>query len=260
MLNFKSTRSAMLAALAGAMLYREGEPGVDGSNAAPAVPPAPSDYVGMEPVTFHFKKEKLTDEKGNVVGEGKKLPKADLFLPVPKNSRIIEILQDTTEQFAKERKLIRDAILDVVYGAARSQINAFREVEANKDQPVTQATLDLDKLDWTFIANIPKGERGITVPSDEDIQAFLDKYLEVMPAATNKTKEKIENHVALFKAGFKKQRNQKELLEVFRQALAIFATNISDDELEDHMAVVEYFQNKLDRMLKAEEKITIDDI
>jgi hypothetical protein len=228
--------------------------------ATTAAPAAPNDYTALTPVSFHFKVEKLRDEKGTVVGEGKKLPKADLYLPVPTRERIAEILLDDSDKFSKEKKLLEDAILDVVYSVARGQINAFREVDANKDTPITQSVLNLDKLDWTAIANMPKGERGTSVPSDEDLQSFYDSYLAIMPEAANKGKEKIENHIVLFKAKFKKQRSQKDLLEVFRNALAVYASAAGDDVLEDQLSVVEYFSNMLERYLKSEEKITLEDI
>lgn len=231
--------------------------------AAPTPPAAPTPYVVMQPQKFHFKKEKLRDETGKEIGEGKKLPSAELFLPVPKSSYLVEILQDTTDKFAKEKALLMDAVTDVVYGVARGQINAFRESPANKDTPITMSVLDLDKLDWTAIANMPKGERGSSIPSDEDIKSFLESYLEVMPAATGKPKEKIENHCALFTAKFKKQRGQKELLEVMLSALAIYVTTVAESQpevLEDNSPVVEYFQNMLERYLNSEEKITMNDI
>lgn len=231
--------------------------------AAPVAPAAPNDYVTMQSQKFHFKKEKLRDDTGKEIGEGKKLPTAELFLPVPKPSYLVEILQDTTDKFTKEKALLMDAVSDVIYGVARGQINAFRELPANKETPITMSVLDLQKLDWTAIANMPKGERGSSVPGDDDIKLFLESYLEVMPAATGKTKEKIENHVALFTSKFKKQRGQKELLEVMLSALAIYVTTVGESQpevLDDNAAVVEYFQNMLERYLKSEEKITMDDI
>ena len=228
--------------------------------AAPApAPAAPNDFVTMQEQTFHFKKEKIRDAEGKEVGEGRKLPAAKLYLPLPKTDRLVQILQGG-EEFAKERELLLGAVNDVIYAQARAQINAFREADANKDTPITAAVLNYDKLDWTAIANMPKGERGTSVPSDEDIKTFLDSYLEVMPEATGKDKSKIENHVALFQSRFKKQRSQKELLEVFQSALGIYAGAVSDEVLEDNMAVVEYFSNMLARYLKSEEKITMEDI
>lgn len=266
-------RKYMFAAAFAAMAFRQQEPGTDGAgaaaiadaaakvnqpDAAAVAPPAPTAYVQMVPVKFHFKKEKIRDEAGKEIGEGKKLPSASLFLPIPKTDYLVEVLSDTTDKYAKEKALLMDAVSDIVYSVARMQINAFRET--NKETPITMSVLNLEALDWNKIANMPKGERGTTVPSDEDIKAFLDSYLEVMPAATNKSKEKIENHVALFTAKFKKQRAQKDLLEVFQQALGIYTGAVSEEVLEDNLAVVEYYDNMLSRMLKSEEKITMDDI
>lgn len=223
----------------------------------PPVPAAPNGFVTMEKQSFHFKTEKLRDDKGTVIGEGKKIPKADLFLPIPKTERLIEILQGG-EEYKKERELLMSAVKDVIYGVARGQINDFRE--SNKDKVVTAEALNYDKLDWTAIANTPAAQRGTSVPSDEDMQVFFNSYLEVMPQATNKPKEKIENHIVLFKTGFKKQRGQKDFLEVFRNALGVYVTAVNEETLEENQEVVEYFSNRLERMLSAEEKITLEDI
>lgn len=205
---------------------------------------------------FHFKTEKLRDEKGNVVGEGKKHPSVELDLPVPTVAGLQAFLAEP-EKFAKEVELILSTLTDQVYRIARGQINDFRE--NNKDGTVTAAVLNYDKLDWSAIANMPKSERTSSVPSDEDIKAFLDLYLEVMPTALNKPKANIENHLLCFQTGFKKQRSQKEILEMFTNALAVFVTTVGDG-IEEHLEVVEYFSNRLAKLLKAEEKITMDDL
>lgn len=250
-----------IAAVSG-MLYRQdaaGDTGGTGTAAAPVAPPAPSANVAMQPVTFHFKTDKIRDEKGTVIGEGKKLPSANLFLPVPTKEYLIQVLQGG-EEYKKEQDLLMGGVLDVIYGVARGQINAFREVDANKESLVTQEVLDLSKLDWTAIANMPARERASSIPSDEDQQAFFDAYLEVMPAALDKPKEKIENHINIFKSGFKKHRAQKDFLEVFQSALGVFANTVPTEVLEEHLPVVEFFTNRIERFLKAEEKITMDDI
>lgn len=210
----------------------------------------------MTKQTFHFKTEKLRNEKGEVVGEGKKHPSVELDLPVPSLARLQEYLA-APEQFKAEVDLLLSTITDQVYRVARSQINDFRE--NNKDGTVTAAVLNYDKLDWTAIANMPKSERGSSVPSDEDVKAFLDSYLAVMPAALGKEKEKIENHLVCFQTGFKKQRAQKDILEMFTNALAVYITAVGDG-VEEHLEVVEYFSNRLNKLLKSEEKITMDDL
>jgi hypothetical protein len=206
--------------------------------------------------TFHFKTEKLRNEKNEVIGEGKKHPSVELDLPQPSLEQIAVWIADPAT-YAKEVELLQSTMLDQVYRIARVQINDFRE--NNKDATVTAAVLNYDKLDWTAIANMPKAERGSSVPSEADIKAFLDTYLRVMPAALNKPQQNIENHIVCFTTVFKKQRGQKDILEMFVNALQVFVVTLGD-AVEEHIEVVEYFGSRLDRLLKTEEKITMDNL
>lgn len=229
-------------------------------------PPAPNAFVEMKKQNFHFKKEKdvtgpSADDPSKIVvlQAGVKHPTVEMYLPIPKRERLIELLSDPVK-YAKEVDLINSAIFDVIYGVARGQINDFRDNDANKGKPVTQAVLNFDELDFTKIANTPKAERGAYAPSDEELKTFLESYQEVMPAAADKKPEAIKNHITLFQGGFKKQRAQKDILELFSGMLAIYLTSAPPDAQEENMQVVEYFINKLDRWLKAEEKITMADL
>jgi hypothetical protein len=239
-----------------------GTAAVEQSAPAPVAPSAPNDSVFMKEQTFHFKKEKdvtgpdaADPTKTVVLQKGEKHPSVKMYLPIPKRERLIQFLSDPTT-FAKEVELIDSAIFDTIYTVARGQVNDFRE--KNPKETVTNAVLDYDKLDWTAIANMPKSERGAYAPNEEELGTFLDSYAAVMPAATQKTAEQIGNHIKLFKDGFKKQRGQKDILELFSGMLQVYMTAASTDDLEENMQVVEYFVNKLDRWLKAEEKITMD--
>lgn len=213
--------------------------------------------VNMTKNKFHFKTEKLRDEKNNIIGEGKKHASVDIDLPVPTAEAITAFFSDTTK-FAKELELLFSTLQDQVYRVARGQINDFRE--KNPEGEVSAAALNYDKLGWTAIANMPKGERASTVPSDEDTKAFLDSYLEVMPTALAKPKANIENHIACYQSGFKKQRSQKDILEMFKNSLAVYATTVDDEVVEEHTEVIEYFINRLDKLLTTEEKITMDNL
>lgn len=222
------------------------------------VPAAPNEHVVMKKEVFHFKKEKIRDESGTVIGEGKKLPKAELYLPTPTPQYLAAILTGG-DDVAKERELLMAAVGSIIFEQARGQINDFRE--SSKDlEEVTSAALNYDKLLWTAIANMPRAERASSVPGDEDMQAFFDSYKEVMPTASGKDASKIAKHIELFKDGFKRIRAQKPMLEVFKDALAVYSANASADALEDNAAVVSYFDSRLERMLSAEAKVTLDDI
>lgn len=233
------------------------------ATAVEAAPAAPNDYVSMEKSVFHFKTDKDTEVKndaGEVVTtiKGKKHPSVSIFLPVPKPSKLVEYLSDTTDKYAKERELLMSAVSSIVFSITRSQINDFRE--KSPEVEVTPGVIDYDKLDFTAIANLPKSERGSYVPPEEDIKKFLASYMEVMPAAANRDAEKIKNHVDIIATGFKKQRAQKDMLEAFQDFLAVYASSVSPDVLDEHGEVVEYYLNKLARLLKVEEKITMDDL
>lgn len=220
-------------------------------------PAAPNGFVDMVKNLFHFKTEKLKNEKGEVIDKGTKHPSVEIFVPVPKAERLAEFLLDG-EKYPKERELLISAASDIVIRMARMQVNAFRE--NTPEAQVNPSVIDYDKLDWTAIANMPKAERGAFVPDEEDTKAFLESYLEIMPEATGKPKKNIENHVLCFSAGFKKQRAQKEILEMFQSALAVYVANATEELLAEHAEVIEYFDNRLKRMLKSEEKITMDDL
>lgn len=245
------------------MAMQEGTTTEGGTNTAAAttpevVPPAPNASAIMVKESFHFKKEKIRDDNGVVIGEGKKLPKAELYLPIPTPEYLVSILQGG-EQTAKQRDLLMSALESIVYSQAREQINDIRE--KSKDiVAITQDKLNLDNLLWDYIANLPARERASSVPSDEDLQAFFESYLAVMPKTLEKDEDKIKNHINIFKEGFKKQRSNKPMLEVFKNFLAVYAQNVPEETLEEQGAVVTYYETKLDRMLKSEEKITMEDI
>lgn len=207
--------------------------------------------------TFHFKTEKLRNEKGEIVGDGKKHPSVQIDLPVPTAEAISAFFADT-EKYAKELELLFGTLQDQVYRIARGQINDFRE--KNPETEVTAAALNYDKLDWSAIASMPARERTSSVPSDEDIKSFLDKYLEVMPSALDKPKVNIENHLLCFQSGFRKQRSQKEILEMFKDSLAVFVATVGDEGVAEHIECVEYFTSRLDKLLVTEEKITMDNL
>ena len=213
--------------------------------------------VSMAKAVFHFKTEKMKNEKGESIGEGKKHPTVEINLPVPTVARLQEFLSDTV-RYAKEVELLIGVVTDQVYRVARGQINDFRE--KTKDAIVTAASLDYSKLDFSAIANMPKAERASSVPSDDDIKLFLASYLDLMPAALNKPKTSIENHVICFQTGFKKQRSQKDILEMFTNALAVYVATAGDSLVEDHLEVIEYYTNRLGKLMTVEEKITMDDL
>lgn len=260
---FSALSVVLMSAALGEAAATGGNDAVDSAATTTAAPTPINEFVNMAATLFHFKTDKdvvIKDEAGAVVEtiKGKKHPSVTIHLPVPKVTRLVEFLTDTTGQFAKEVDLLQQAVAAIVFQVARGQINDFRE--KTPSGVVTPSVINYDKLDFTAIANMPKSERGAYVPADEDVKAFLASYLEVMPKASNKSPEKIKNHIDIIASGFKKQRAQKDILEFFQDALAIYISAATEEAVEEHADVIEYYQSRLERMLKVEEKITMDDL
>lgn len=211
----------------------------------------------MTDAKFNFKTEKLRNEKGEVIGEGKKHPSVELKLPVPSRDALAVFLTNP-EQYSKELQLLDAALFDVVYRMARQQINDFRE--KNSEATITEAALNYAGLDWTAIANLPPSSRGSVVPADEDFTAFYQSYIAIMPGVTGKPKDKIENHTAIFSQGFKKQRNNVAILGVLRDALAMYAANADEATVEEHAEVLGYLVARCEKFIAAPVEITLDNV
>lgn len=197
--------------------------------------------------SFHFKKEKIKDSAGKVIGEGKKLPSIKANLPVPSAEGILAIVQTG----GKELELLQDAMADIVFSQARGQINDLRE--KSPEAEIKPDFLDLSKLNWSFIANLPKSERRGLGISDEDWDAFFADYRAIMPKATGKDEDRIEKHVAIYKRKFATIRNDKKALGVLNEMLALWAANTG--AMEDHETVYDYLKKRVEVLLQEEEKV-----
>lgn len=224
--------------------------------AAPAVPkPEPiNEFVTMELETFHFKRETLKNDKGEEIGKGKKLPSADLYLPVPRPDYLKSVLDNPD---SSEFKLLMEAVNDIVYNAARAQVNEFRE--SNKDATVTAACLNYEKLGWKAIADTPRNQRGSSVPADEDFKDFFEAYKRVMPAVLDKSADKVENQTKLL-ADPRKVKDKKEVLEYLKSCVALFVTNVGEEGIADHIDVINYINNRLTKVMESKESYGMDNI
>jgi hypothetical protein len=81
-----------------------------------------------------------------------------------------------------------------------------------------------------------------------------------MPAILERTAEKVQNHLVCFNTFFRRQRNSPEMLTFFSHCLTLYKASVEPNVVEDTLEVVEYLENRIARMLKAEEKISMDDL
>lgn len=211
------------------------------SKAPPVIP------TENKEASYHFKKEKIKDEKGQKIGEGKKHPTIKAVIPVPNAEGLLNIVAAG----GKELELLQDLVTEAVTERGRQLINAWRE--ANPDKEVPQSVIDASQLSWSVIANLPKAERRGLGISDEDWEEFFTEYRNVMPLATGKDLDRIERHVAIYKKKFSTVRNDKKALGVLRDNLNLFAS--STPSMEDVENVYEYLSKRVDTLLAEDEKV-----
>lgn len=206
--------------------------------AAPAVPP------GHQAFTFHFRTEKIRNEAGETIGEGKKLPDVTVNLPIPSDEEIINFIA----QGGKEAEYLREVIADAIKLAARGQINSFRE--ENPEATVTPDVLDLSKLSFSEIAKLDKRERAVDIP-EEVWNSFYEDYRATM-TALGTDPQKVNKHIVLFKSQFRTARYDKPALGVLKDRLNMYAAKT--ENMADNSDVFGVLTSKLDKYLKADEK------
>jgi len=171
--------------------------------------------IDFRETTFRFKKDKLENKRANVT----------VALPVPSVEGMIAII----EKGGKEFKLLVDAAFDVVRGVAQ-------ELVSNDESIKDQSGLDLSKLSWEAIANMPEGERS-TIP-EEQWKAFVEDYIAVMPAMANKSVEAVTNATLVFVKKFAQFKTDKETLKKLQLQLAIYMESKNAENFTDILALL----------------------
>lgn len=207
------------------------------------IAPSFDNTVDMEKVTLTFRTDKL----------GNKRPPVDFQIPRPSVEGIVAILNNAdTEQGKKELKLLLDSILDTQKSVLRSMVNDM--IEAG--QKVTADAIDASKLLWSAIAAIPEKERAGSSISKEDWEAFVVDYVEVMPAATGKSQERVAMAASLFAKKLLSVKTNLEILGVLSTQLDIWFE--ASKNQEQFAEIYTFLRNRLDGYLKPEAVITAD--
>lgn len=215
----------------------------------PEVPPMASVSSDQKDFSYHFKKEKIKNADGTVIGEGKKLPSVKVSLPVPNAQGLLEIVSHG----GKELGLVLDLMAEAVFDQGRTLVNEFRAKNADAEiKPETFAQWAA-QLTFPFIASIPRGERKGLGISEDDWKDFGADYVAVMPAVTGKDLDRINKHVQLFQKKFYPCRNDKKALTVLHEMLLLWAVNTSS--MEDNETVYNYLKERVETLLKEEEKV-----
>lgn len=238
--------------------------------AAAAAEEANNDNAADQPVIangkknkFFFKKEKIKDATGKVIGEGRKHPDVEAMLPMPTEVEVIEYLSHAGEKTedgkaptaeAKVAALIMEGLQDLVIQAARNQINDWLEKEENKGGIFVPNLFDLSKLSLAYISTLEKGSRGGWAPSEEELKAFGEEYSNVFLHVLDYDAKKVPLHVDHYQKGLTKLRNDKRALEKMVDFLALWAANAKPEAVEEHQETYDWLVARCHKWLKVEEK------
>lgn len=231
----------------------------------PAVAATPT---AMKPITFFFKEKK--DNSGKKTGY--KRPALTLNIPIPSAVSLASILSQGIKAYSEvipegaavpaevlsarnQLDLLLNAAADIIYSAARSQVN--------EKEDISQETLDMSKLSWEHIANIPPAERKGTGISEETWDEFVKDYVTVMPEALkhqgiSKTDEQIATQAEILKKRFSAYRQNKKIVNYMRQMLSIWYQHTQ--QKEDFADVFKYLDERADTLLKADETAVLENI
>jgi len=185
--------------------------------------------IDVKEFKFYFRKDEL----------GNKRPEVVLKVPVPSVEGIVAILQAG----GKELDLLLDTVADVVASQARSIVDETIDV--------SQDTFPMNKVTWTYIANLEKAaRRGGGIPK-ETWEAFAKDYVEVMPSITGKTQEQIGNAAKILLNKFSAVKTQKPVLHLLKDQLALYVSNSLN--ADQYIDCVEFLLNKADTLLSMTE-------
>jgi hypothetical protein len=186
------------------------------------------EYIPSE-MEFRFKKDKLGNKRPNVKVTAKTLSLAGL----------VGVLNKGDE---KEVNLVLEYVN-----------SAFRDVIADKvgdDETFDQTKLDAMKLDWTFIANMPKEDRRSSSIAKEVWEAFVADYIAVMPGLTNTSAEATALATEIYVKKMAPAKSNKPVLERLKQRLAMYAETSRAEEFSE---ILELLVRRIDTYMKADQ-------
>lgn len=190
--------------------------------------------VDVKDMKFHFKKVK--DE---ATGLESKRATVELSLPVPSVEGIIQIL----EAGGKQLDLLLEAVTDVIANRARELVN--------DDEKISQETIDLTKLSWEAISNLPKAERRGGGISKEVWEEFSKDYVAVMPGVTGKTAEQVGNAAKILLNKFSAVKTNKPVLKLLKDQIALYAAN--SPNAETYTDCISFLVDKAETLISMDE-------
>lgn len=213
--------------------------GIGAADIASKLVNIPAPLAVMTPVKFGFR----SDDVGN------KRQTVTLNLPFMTADGLVAAASDPT---MKQLNLILDLCNDAIKSAARDQVNDEKKPVNSQDE------LDLSKLTFEAIANMPKSERtggGIAKEVWEDL---AKDYIAIMPGLTGKDVDKVTNAAKIIISKFQPARDKKPVLTYLKEQLALWYSKTSKQE--DFQEAYAFLAEKVDALLAVDEATLLQNL
>lgn len=222
---------------------------------------------------FNFKSKKEKDENGNPVmvqdtvdkKEGDQItkvpavntdgtpklvekvipaaPPLEVEIPLLNVEDLKTIL--SAENNDKQIALILESMNAQILEQAREQVN---DPEAN----VREKGLDLTKLTFEFIANLPPSQRRGTAIPDEKWELFGKDYVDVMQHH-GKDEAKAKTGAKLLIKKYQPVKGNKKVVQALKENLQLWFTNTTKENSEEFQDIYESLMSKADTLLAQDE-------
>lgn len=208
--------------------------------------------VDVTEVAFHFRKDKDLEEKNPALKGKTKRPTFKAPLPLLTKAGLLAAL--TADD--KSTQLALDQCNEAIINRARGMINdavesdSFNAEEGKWNKELSAKDLDMEKLSFLAIANMPKSERGAGIPK-EAFAAFVADYKETMQKKEAieqfqdkkaRSPEVLDKHGVILAGKFNQVRSRKDVIGQMLGFLDIWVQ--VTENLDDHLAVYEHLTQK----------------
>jgi hypothetical protein len=193
----------------------------------------------------------MKDDKGNVVKW--KRPTLEVTLPVLTKAGLIAALQSGD----KSMELALEQANDVIFQRVRGLIAEMLDSNAAID--LTPEMIDVSKLGFLDIANLPRGERGAGIDK-EQWAAFVTDYIETMqtkeavadfPDHKPRSLEVLKTHGILLSGKFNQVRSRKDVVTQMDTFLDVWA--VHSKNTDEHQACYELLKSKAKAIMEGED-------
>lgn len=217
--------------------------------------------VDMTPTKFNFRKVEIIDpvtkkqakdDKGQLAFF--KRPTLELSIPL----LTMAGLEAALKSGESVQKLVLEQANAVIYDVARLKIQ--EKIEENDDVVLTPEMIDVSKLGYVEIANMPRAARTPAI-SKEEMEEFVADYLavmqtevaiEMMPPMKNGHKKReldtLETHGQLFANKFNRIKSRKDVVTQMLQFLDVWLANST--KAEEFGSIYKILKDKGDQILK----------